>query len=81
MPYGKGVFEERTKKYTIDRSAIGFFKAVLESYEDVAIFSVLDGDTGLIELIYPASFELEVRGIIADMVHYGIEFREAPDVQ
>ena len=81
MPDDRGIFEERTKRYIIDRSGIGFFKAVLESYEDVAIFSVLDGDRGLIELIYPASFEEDVRGIIADMVHYGIGFREAPDVQ
>ena len=78
---GKGSLEERTKKYLIDRSFIGFFKAVLESYEDVAIFSVLDGDRGLIELIYPASFEDDVRGIMADMIQYGIEFREVPDVQ
>ncbi len=62
-------------------ASIGFFKAVLESYEDVAIFSVLDGDRGLIELIYPASFEDDVRGIIADMIQYGIGFREVPDVQ
>lgn len=81
MPDRRGTLEERTKRYIIDRSAIGFFKAVLESYEDVAIFSVLDGDRGLIELIYPASFEEDVRGIIADMVHCGIGFREAPDVQ
>ena len=78
---GKGSLEERTRKYLIDRSFIGFFKAVLESYEDVAIFSVLDGDRGLIELIYPASFEDDVRGIMADMIQYGIEFREVPDVQ
>lgn len=81
VPDDRGIFEERTKRYIMDRSGIGFFKAVLESYEDVAIFSVLDGDRGLIELIYAASFEEDVRGIIADMVHYGIGFREAPDVQ
>ncbi|MCK9226712.1 MAG: DUF4911 domain-containing protein [Syntrophorhabdaceae bacterium] len=77
----QGILEERTKKYIIDRSFIGFFKALLESYEDVAIFSVLDGDRGLIEIIYPVSFENDVRGIVADMIHYGIEFREVPDVQ
>jgi hypothetical protein len=80
-PDGQGIFEERTKRYIIDRSGIGFFKAILESYEDVAIFSVLDGDRGLIELIYPASFEQDVLGIISDMINYGISFREAPDVQ
>ena len=74
-------FEEKTKRYYIDRSAIGFFKSLLESYEDIAIFSVLDGDRGLIELIYPSFFEEDVKGIVADMIQYGIEFREAPDVQ
>ena len=81
MPHDTGIFEERTRKYIIDRRFIGFFKAILESYEDVAIFSVLDGDRGLIELIYPASFEEDVRAIVADMIQCGIEFREAPDVQ
>lgn len=75
------MIEERTKRFLVDRSGIGFFKAVLESYEDVAIFSVIDGDRGLIELIYPCGFEEDVRGIIADMVNYGITFREVPDVQ
>ncbi len=78
---GGARFEERTKRYIIDRSAIGFFKSLLESYEDVAIFSVLDGDRGLIELIYPSSFEEDVQGIVADMIHCGIEFREVPYVQ
>lgn len=76
---GRGVIAERTRKYIIDRSSIGFFKAILESYEDVAIFSVLDGDRGLIEVIYPACFDDDVRGVVADMIHYGIEFREVPD--
>jgi len=75
------MIEERTKRFLVDRSGIGFFKAVLESYEDVAIFSVIDGDRGLIELIYPSGFEDDVRGIMADMVNYGIRFREVPDVQ
>ncbi len=75
------MIEERTKRFLVDRSGIGFFKAVLESYEDVAIFSVIDGDRGLIELIYSSGFEEDVRGIMADMVNYGITFREVPDVQ
>jgi len=70
------MIEERTKRYLVDRSGIGFFKAILESYEDVAIFSVIDGREGLIEIIYPASFEKDLYGIIADMINYGIEFRE-----
>jgi hypothetical protein len=65
----------------MDRDGIGFFKAILESYEDVAIFSVIDGDRGLIEIIYPSGFEEDLRGIVADMINYGIHFREVPDVQ
>jgi len=73
--------EEKTKRFLMDREGIGFFKAVLESYEDVAIFSVIDGDRGLIEIIYSAGFEEDVRGIVADMVNYGIGFREVSDVR
>jgi len=75
------MIEERTKRFLVDRQGIGFITAVLESYEDVAIFSVIDGDRGLIELIYPSGFEGDVRGIMDDMVNYGITFREVPDVQ
>lgn len=72
------MIEERTKRFFMDRSGIGFFKAILESYEDVAIFSVIDGQKGLIEVIYPADFENVLHGITADMINYGIEFREVP---
>ena len=71
---------ERTRKYLINREGIGFFKAILESYEDVGIFSVLDGGKGLIEIIYSSPFENDIQGIIKDMVHYGIELREIRDV-
>ncbi len=72
---------EKTRRYIINREGIGFLKAILESYEDVGIFSVLDGDKGLIELIYPSGFEDAVRGIVADMVNYGITLREVDDVR
>jgi hypothetical protein len=72
---------ERTRKYLINRESIGFFKAILESYEDLGIFSVLDGTKGLIELIYSSHFEDDIQGIIEDMTHYGIEIREVRDVQ
>jgi len=71
---------ERTRRFYINREGIGFFKATLESYEDLGLFSVIDGETGLIELIYPAGFEDDLKGIIGDMVHYGIELREVGDV-
>lgn len=72
---------EKTRRYIINREGIGFFKAILESYEDVGVFSVLDGDKGLIELIYPSGFEDAVSGIVADMVNYGITLREVDDVR
>lgn len=68
---------ELTKKLFIDRKSIGFFKAILESYEDVAIFSVLDGKSGLIELIYPCYFEKDITAIVDDMKNYGIVIEEA----
>jgi hypothetical protein len=71
---------ERTRKYLINPEGIGFFKAILESYEDLGIFSVLDGGKGLIELIYSSHFEDDIRGIVEDMKHYGIELREVRDV-
>ena len=68
---------ELTKKLFIGRKSIGFFKAILESYEDVAIFSVLDGKSGLIELIYPCYFEKDITAIVDDMKNYGIVIEEA----
>jgi hypothetical protein len=72
---------ERTRQFIINRNGIGFFKAILESYEDVGIFSVLDGQKGLIELIYPSHFEEDIGGIVRDMLHYGIDLREVRDVR
>jgi hypothetical protein len=72
---------EKTRRYIINREGIGFFKAILESYEDVGVFSVLDGDKGLIELIYPSGFEGAVIGIVADMANYGITLWEVDDVR
>jgi hypothetical protein len=71
---------EQSRRFIINRDGIGFFKAILESYEDLGIFSVLDGQKGLIELIYPVYFEDDIRGILEDMKQYGIEFREVKDV-
>jgi hypothetical protein len=71
---------ERTKRFIINPEGIGFFKAILESYEDLGIFSVLDGKKGMIELIYSTHFENDIQGIIEDMTHYGIELREVLDV-
>jgi len=79
-PYTKERVQiERTRRVIIGRKDIGFFKAILESYEDVAIFSVIDGKSGLIELVYPGFFEKEVMDIIDDMKNYGIFIEEVPD--
>jgi len=67
---------EVVKRFVMSRQGIGFFKAILESYEDVGIFSVMDGNRGLVEVIYPSNFEFDVRRIIDDMACYGIVFRE-----
>ena len=72
---------ERTRRFFIDRKGIGFLKAIFESYEDVAIFSVLDGKSGLIELIYPRFFEKDVLAIVHDMINYGIVIKEVPDAE
>ncbi len=72
---------ERTKRFTINREGIGFFKAILESYEDVGIFSVLDGGKGLIEIIYSSPFENDIQGIVEDMKNYGVKLREVKNVQ
>jgi hypothetical protein len=71
---------EKIKRFTMDPKGIGFFKAILESYEDVAIMTVLDGKQGEMEVIYPASQEETVVSIMADMERFGILFREASDV-
>ncbi len=67
---------ERVRRFIINKEGIGFFKAILESYEDVGIFTVLDGKTGVIEVIYPSNFEEDINSIMKDMVRFGIEFQE-----
>jgi len=65
----------------MNRDLIGLFKAVLDSYEDIAIFSVLDETWGLIEVIYPSTSEHHLKSIMDDMENYGIVFQEVSDVQ
>jgi hypothetical protein len=45
---------EKVKRVVMRRDAIGFFKAILESYEEVALLTVLDGKKGQVEIIYRA---------------------------
>lgn len=71
---------EHVKRYITDRRNIGFFKQILESYEELAIFSVLDGKAGLIEVIYPVHAEAHIQNLVEDMVRQGIRFQEADNV-
>ncbi len=54
---GAVMIAEKTKRFLVDREGIGFSKSVLESYEDVAIFSVIDGQAGIIEIHLLLGFE------------------------
>jgi hypothetical protein len=67
---------ERSKRVIMPRDGIGFFKAILESYEEVALLTVLDGRRGVVEIIYPSSGEETVTAIMEDMKRYGIVFEE-----
>ena len=71
---------ERTKRYIMSREGIGFFKAILESYEEVALMSVLNGKKGEVEVIYPSEAEAVVTAIINDMKRYNIVFTEVQGV-
>ena len=67
---------EEIKRVVMRRDAIGFFKWILESYEEIALLTVLDGKKGEVELIYPSSAEDTLRGIMEDMARYDIVFQE-----
>jgi hypothetical protein len=76
MPDDEKHVMETIKRVIMRRDAIGFFKAILESYEEVALITVLDGKKGEVEIIYPSSVEMTVKAIMEDMVRYGIVFQE-----
>lgn len=71
---------ETVRKFMMNREGIGFFKAILESYEDVALLTVRDGRTGEVEITYPTEAHEVVASIMADMQRFGIVFREAGNV-
>jgi hypothetical protein len=71
---------ETVKRLVMNREGIGFFKAILESYEDVALLTVLDGKAGEVELLYPTEAHEAVASIMDDMRRFGIVFREAGNV-
>ena len=70
---------ERVKRVRMRRDALGFFKALLESYEEVALVTVLDGKKGEAEIIYPSAAEEILRQIMEDMARYDIVFEEVQD--
>ena len=65
----------------MNREEIGFFKAVLESYEDLALLTVLDGKSGAVELTYPEAAEEAVESVMRDVERSGVVFREAQNVR
>jgi ribose 5-phosphate isomerase RpiB len=71
---------ETVRKLIMNREGIGFFKAILESYEDVALLTVRNGKTGEVEITYPTEAQEVVSAIMADMRRFGIVFREAGNV-
>ena len=71
---------ETVRKLIMNREGIGFFKAILESYEDVALLTVRNGKTGEVEITYPTEAQEVVSAIMADMQRFGIVFREAENV-
>lgn len=72
---------EKIRRLIINKEGIGFFKATLESYEEIALMTVKDGKKGEIELIYPESAEADLEAIMKDMERFDIVFTEAPDVR
>ena len=70
---------EKVKRVRMRRDALGFFKAVLESYEEIALVTVLDGKKGEVEIIYPSAAEETLKFIMADMARYDILFQEVSD--
>lgn len=71
---------EMTQRVLMDRRYIGFFKAILESYEELAILTVVDGDRGIVELIYPEGAHRDLERIMEDLSSNGILFREVQNV-
>jgi Domain of unknown function (DUF4911) len=71
---------ERVKRFMMTRKGIGFFKAILESYEEVGLMTVLDGRSGFIEVTYPSTVEADLEGIMKDLERFDIVFTEAGDV-
>jgi len=70
---------EKTKRLIVSRDTIGFIKSILESYEDIGILSVIDGEKGLIEIIYSVFFEEDLIAILKDMKNNGIDYMEVND--
>ncbi len=72
---------EKIKRVRMRRDALGFFKAVLESYEEIALMTVLDSKKGEVEIIYPSGAEETLGAIMEDMARYGIVFQEVNNAE
>ncbi len=67
---------EKVRRVRMRRDALGFFKALIESYEEVALVTVLDSRRGEVEIIYPFSFESTLQAIMEDMASFSILIQE-----
>lgn len=67
---------EKMRRFVMDISAMAVFKAILESYEEVGMISVIDNKRGIIELVYPMFFEDDIEEIMKDVACFGIRFHE-----
>ncbi len=67
---------ERVRRLIMDRKEIAFLKAVIESYEELGLLTVIDGRRAEVELTYPASSEDVVSALLDDLAKSGILFEE-----
>ncbi len=72
---------EKTKRLRMRRDSLGFFKAILESYEEVALMTVLDPEKGEVEILYASSAEEILACIMEDMARYDILIQEVAHAQ
>lgn len=68
--------KEKVKKYILENRHMKYVDDIFESYEDVCIVSVIDKKLGLIEVIYPESYEEVLNEIVKDLRLNGIDLWE-----
>jgi len=53
----------------LDPTRIGFVKFILEGYDNLAILSTVDRETGLVQIRYPAELEADLFTLLRDVCH------------